>query len=296
MARLYYFFARAWRHMRRSPVVTGVTVGTVAIVFLVLGAFALVGHNLERLGDRLQTGWRFTAYLTEDASSEQVEAVRRLLSESSQVAEVAFVSRKEALERFRARLGSRAGMLDGLEANPLPASLEATFSPSGRTSSAASDLAQAVVALPGVDQVQYGQAWLERFFSFTNLARMAGLVIGSLIIFATLLIVSNTIRLSVYARREEIHILKLVGATDRFVQAPFYIEGIVLGALGAGMGLLGTWLLYSLAEPSVQIPLGPSDEMKLAFLPGVALVLIAAAGAVLGLLGTLASLGRHLKI
>lgn len=282
--------------MRRHAVVSGVTIGTVAIVFLVLGVFALVGHNLERLGDRLQSGWRLTVYLTNDASEEQIGAVRALLDESGLVARVTYVSSEEAIERLRARLGPRATLLDGLEQNPLPASLEARFKAESQTGRAASELAQAAVALPGVEQVQYGQAWLERFFSFTNLARMAGLVIGSLIVFATLLIVSNTIRLSVYARREELHILKLVGATDRFVKAPFYIEGVILGSLGAGLGMVGTRLLYSVAAAAVRIPLGPSDELALAFLPGVVVAVIVIGGAVLGLLGTLASLGRHLKI
>ncbi len=297
MARLIYFCLRALRHLVRNPVVSGVTVGTVSIVFLILVVFGLVGHNLDRLVERLQLGLKMVIYLEDGASQAQRDDISRQLSESSLVASVAFVGREQALERFRTRLGANSNLLDGVEDNPLPASLEACLSPQGRSSQAVSTLAQQVIGLPGVEQVQYGQAWLDRFFDVLRLARMAGLLIGSLIVFATLLIVSNTIRLSVFARRDEIHILKLVGATDRFVKAPFYIEGIVLGTVGAGVGVALAWLLFQLVHAAVHIPLGPSEaDLALAFLPGPTIVAVILGGAALGLLGTLTSLWRHLRI
>ena len=276
---------------------SGVTVGTVAIVFLVLGVFALLGYNLDRLAERLQAGLHLAVYLEDDADEQQRDEIRHTLEQAPQVASVRYISQEQALKRFRERLGPQTTLLDGLEDNPLPASLEATFSARGRSTQAVSELAQAIVGLAGVEQVQYGQAWLDRFFDFLYLARMAGLAIGSLIVFATLLIVSNTIRLSVYARREEIHILKLVGATDRFVKAPFYIEGVLLGTVGAALGVVGIWLLHSLTAPLVRVPLGPgAGDLDLAFIPSPAVIAMVVGGATLGLLGTLTSLWRHLRI
>jgi cell division transport system permease protein len=297
MSRLFFFIGSALRHIGRSPVSTVVTVGTVSIVFLLLGVFGSLGHNLDRLGERLQAGLHLTVYLSDDASPDQVGSIRKVLEEAPQVDGVQHLDHKQALLRFRQRLGPRATLLDGLGKKTLPASLEASFSVRGRSTKAVAELAQQVIGLQGVEQVQYGQAWLERFFGFMGVARWAGLLIGSLIVFATLLIVSNTIRLSVLARRDEIHILKLVGATDRFVKAPFYVEGILLGSLGAALGMIGTWLLFLLAEPIVRVPLGPSSgELTLAFLPGPAIWVVVAGGALLGFLGTLTSLWRHLRI
>lgn len=297
MSRLFFFINGALRHIGRSPVSTMVTVGTVSIVFLLLGVFGSLGHNLDRLGERLQAGLHLTVYLSDDASPEQIDSIRKVLEEAHQVDRVQHLDQNQALLRFRKRLGPRSTLLEGLGENTLPASLDASFSVHGRSTQAVADLAQAVIGLQGVEQVQYGQAWLERFFGFMGVARWAGLLIGSLIVFATLLIVSNTIRLSVLARRDEIHILKLVGATDRFVKTPFYVEGILLGSLGAALGLTGTWLLFLLAEPVVRVPLGPaSGELSLEFLPGPAVLVVVAGGALLGFLGTLTSLWRHLRI
>lgn len=297
MARLLYFLRRAGLHLRRSPAVAGITVGTVAIVFLVLGAFGLLGHNLDRLADRLRAGLQLVVYLEDDITPDQRSALQRRLERSDLVAGLDHVSRAQALTRFRRELGPQATLLAGIEQNPLPASLEASLSGRSRSARQVAELAQQVVGAPGVVEVQYGQAWLDRFFDFLGLARWAGLGIGTLIVFATLMIVSNTIRLSVFARRDEVHILKLVGATDRFVKAPFYIEGVVLGLGGAASGVAGTWLLFALVAPRVEIPLGPrAGALGLEFLPLPVVVLMVGGGALLGLLGTLTGLWRHLRI
>jgi cell division transport system permease protein len=297
MVRLLYFLRRALSHIGRSPVVAGVTVGTVAVVFLIMGVFALVGHNLELLTQRVGSGLKLSVFLLDDCSVEQREDVRKLLEASAGVERVRFVDREEAAGRFRQRFGRQADVLDELDGSPLPESFEVTFAPAGQNPRSIGELAQRVVNSPGVEEVQYGQAWLDRFFQFVQTVRLLGLAVGALIFLAALLIVANTIRLSVYARREDIHILKLVGATDGFIKVPFYIEGVLLGLLGASLGIALTWLAFALLVPEILVP-GWLEESRftVSFLPFEMVVWMAGAGAFLGVLGTMSSLWRHLKI
>lgn len=297
MVRLLYFLRRALTHIGRSPVVAGVTVGTVAVVFLIMGVFALVGHNLELLTHRVGSGLKLSVFLLDDCADQQREAIEKLLSSSPGVERVHFIDRDEAASRFRQRFGRQAEVLDELDENPLPESFEVTFAPAGQNPTSIGELAQQVVNLPGVEEVQYGQAWLDRFFRFVRTVRLLGLVVGVLIFLAALLIVSNTIRLSVFARREEIHILKLVGATDGFIKVPFYLEGVLLGLLGAGLGIALTWLAFALLVPEVLVP-GWLEETRFTvdFLPLEMVVWMVGAGAFLGVLGTMSSLWRHLRI
>jgi cell division transport system permease protein len=297
VGRLFYFLRRALTHIGRSPVVAGVTVGTVAVVFLIMGVFALVGHNLELLTRRVGSGLKLSVFLQDDCSDPQREAIEKLLSSSAGVERVHFIDRDEAASRFRQRFGHQAEVLDELGDNPLPESFEVTFTSAGQNPASIGDLAQQVVNLPGVEEVQYGQAWLDRFFRFVKTVRLLGLLVGVLIFLAALLIVSNTIRLSVFARREEIHILKLVGATDGFIKVPFYLEGVLLGLLGAGLGIALTWFAFALLVPEILVP-GWLEETRftVVFLPFEMVIWMVGAGAFLGVLGTMSSLWRHLKI
>ncbi len=296
MARIAYFLKRALLHLARSLAVTGVTIGTVAVVFLLLGVFALVGYNMSLLVDRMGEGLRLNVFLADDCSAGEREAISKRLEESNKVSSVTYLSRAEALEIFKKRLGARAAVLDGVQ-NPSPASLQATFVPAARNPADIGELAQKVVNMPAVEDVQYGQAWLERFFRFVGTSRMLGLVIGILVVLAAGVIISNTIRLSVYARREEIQILKLVGATDGFIKIPFYIEGILLGLLGAALGTLIAWAAFILLVPGVIMSAGlATTRMGVSFLPFSVVGAIVLTGGLLGTLGTMSSLWRHLKV
>jgi cell division transport system permease protein len=297
MARILYFFRSALTHLGRSPAVAGVTIATVAVVFLLLGVFALLGHNMSLLAQRLGKDLHLSVFLMDDCPESQREVIGERLQAAEHVSHVEFVSRKDALERFRKRLGPDASILDGLGENPMPASFEVTFHGSGQNPRSIGTVAQKVVNIEGVEEVQYGQAWLDKFFSFAHNVRFLGLIIGALILLAAMVIVSNTIRLSVYARRDEIQILKLVGATDGFIKVPFYIEGVLLGLTGAGFGTAMTWLVFAFVLPDVAFPASLSQSrIGLQFLPHIGITLMVLGGAFLGVFGTFASLWRHMRV
>jgi cell division transport system permease protein len=288
---------QALLHIWRTPFVSTVTVVTVAVVFLLLGMFALLGYNLALMADRLGSGLEMSVFLKDDATDEQRAAIAETLRASPLVAEVREVSRAEALERFRRSLGAQSAVLQGLGEDLLPASFEVRLTQDGRDPEALAPLASGLANQPGVEELQYGQAWLDQFASFLRLARMVAGVVAALIVFSTLVIVSNTIRLSVYARQEEILILKLMGATDRFVKAPFYLEGVLLGTLGSTLGTAGIWLLFLLVQPGVLVPAGfAGSGAAVQFLPAVGVWAMLGGGTLLGLLGTFMSLWRNLRI
>ena len=297
MVNFFTLFSRSLKHIWRNPVVSLVTVITVAIVFMILGIFGLIGTNLDRLADRLQDGLKLVVYLKQDATQQDQKALQETLERSELVEHVEHISQDQALAIFGARLGENKVLLEGLSDSLLPASYEAFLTERGRKPQILQAFSASLSQHSGVLQVRSGQVWLRRFFQFVNLARLSGLVIGCLIIFATWMIISNTIRLSVLARADEILILKLVGATDRFVKVPFYIEGSLLGTIGACCGIVICRLLFGLIPESVKIPIGlEGSGLQLSFLPSLVLILMIVSGAVLGLLGTLSSLWRHLRI
>jgi cell division transport system permease protein len=297
MSRALYFVRQALIDLQRNLFVSGVTIITVGVVFLVLGVFAVIGYNLYFLAEQLSAELQMSVYLRDDLNAEQRSALEALLSTSTGVASVRLKSRAEALEDFRNRLGPDMTILDSLSDNPVPASLEVTFASGGKNPAIMHNLAQQLSDMPGVEEVQYSQGWVERFFGFLEIGRTVGLVIVALIVLSTLLIVSNTIRLAVYARQEEIQILILVGATNRFVKAPFCIEGVVLCTIGALLGTGLSWLLYWLVVPEVLVPSGfGGSGMTIIFLPSIGVAGMVIGGALLGLLGTVASLGKHLNL
>jgi len=272
------------------------TVSTVAVVFLVLGVFALIGHNLGMLADRLSRGLRLSVYIEDNSTSEQREEIHSRLNSCSFIQSVQFVDANQARLRFREQFGSDASVLDGLGENLLPESFEVTFTPGEQHSHLIENLARELARLDGVEDVQYGRSWRGKFMKLMKTVRLLGAGVGFLLCLAALFVISNTIRLSIYARQEEIEILKLVGASDSFVKVPFYLEGITIGALGAGLGLVLTWLLFVGVMPGL---LAVSDlgrgGPEIIFLPTIVVLVMTFGGALLGFLGTMTSLWRHLK-
>jgi cell division transport system permease protein len=276
---------------------TLVTIGTMAVVFLILGVFALAGYNLSILKDKLGENLRLTVFLNDQIGQAEQDGIYKVLTESQTVLAVKFVSRDHALEIFKKKLGPHSSLLQGLDENPLPASYEVSFKPDSRSPDSIGKLAQLVVNLSGVEEARYGQAWLQKVFNVFKSMGLFGLLIGGLIGLAALVIVSNTIRLSVYARRDEIEILKLVGATNGFVKVPFYIEGVLLGSFGACLGIGLLWLVVKLVLPYLMLPLGLfQSSMAIEFLPFAYLAAILAGSACLGVFGTSAAIWRYLKI
>ena len=291
MVRLAYFVRRALDALRRGPFVTLVAVGTIFVAVLVTGLFGAVLSGTERLLDAWGGEVQISVYLRPGAD---LAAARAAAEGIALGRAVEAVTSRAALERLKASLGDDAGVLEGVGEQALPASVEVQAP--GITLEAARALARKLEAVPGAAEVDYGNAWLERLETFLRRARLVGLLLMAALSLATAVLVANTLRLAVYARRDEIEIMKLVGATDGFVGAPFLIEGLVQGLAGAGLAVLALLGAQAALLPRLEAAVALAGRLTRAdVLPTPLLLGLLAGGAGLGLVASSLSLLRFLR-
>lgn len=291
VAYLQYFARTSFGGLRASPVTTSVCVITIAVVLVLIGVFQLLLGNMEGLLDRFGDELRITAYLEAGLPEADRRALAKLVTTVEGVDMVLAVSEDEALARFRESVGAHSGLLDALDENPLPASLEITLTESQRSPDGLRVVVEAIDGLPGITDLAYGQEWVEGYARTLALVRGLGIALGCVLGLAALLIVANTIRLAVYARRDELEILTLVGAGRVFRATPFLAEGLVQGVAGGLVALAVLYAFFRLLMPGL--------EHGLVLLTGFAAphflvtrdaVTLVSTGALLGLMGSLFAL------
>jgi len=210
---------------------------------------------------------------------------------------VHYRSKDEALKALEERLKGRQGLLKGLPRNPLPASLEIQLKPEYQNSLGVQRLVEKLRGAPEVEDLQFGAEWVERFSAFMELLEVLGLGLGGLFFLTTIFVISSTIRLNIFARREEIEIMRFVGATGLFIRAPFYIEGILQGFMGACLALAMLFAFFQLFSTKVYDPLKDLlGNFPVHFLTVEQMAAMALGGLALGLLGTQVSVGRYLRV
>jgi len=232
-----YFFREAVRRIWVSKRSSFIAVAMIAMSLMIVGAFLLVAENLERAVASAQGRSRVSVFLDPGASPETIDAVGAALGGSEHFAARRFVSKDEALARFRTYFPNLSGIAGQLDENPFPASFECDVPPDVVRSPAFQREAAAVRVLPGVEQVQFDWEWVERLKRLINLVNIAGVVAGGLLAIAAAFTIANVIRLTMMLYREEIEIMRLVGATERIIRGPFLIEGVLQGLLGAGAAI-----------------------------------------------------------
>lgn len=294
MRKLGYFFAQALRGMGRNPLIQLASVSAVSVTLLLVGIAAVGALNLDRLAQHWGAGRQLTIYLRSETPASRVEALERLLRERREVARVQVVSSAEAHRRLKASLGEQSQLLEGVSAGLLPPSLEVRLA-QPMDNKALAPLLALLRSSPGVEDVEYLGRWAERLGGIVALARDGSLVIALIVALACLYVVAMTIRLGVFARRDEIAIQKLVGATSGFVRTPFLIEGLLQGVVGAALALTALYALFVWAAPTIEGALGAVlSQLQLAFLAPTQLAIGVLGGGLLGLAGSGVALGRYL--
>ena len=227
--------ASLWRGRRSSFL----SVATIAAALVVLGALLLVSWNVQRLLDQWAAAAEMSVYVRDDVTPEARAAVEQMLRESELVGDHEFVSKTEALSRFRRDFADLAGVTERVTANPFPASFEVRLDPDVGDAAAVERLASVLQGASGVEEVRYDQTWLERMTSAVGLLRGVGLMVVLVLVAAAALTVANVVRLACFARRDEIEIMQLVGAPLTYVRGPFVLEGVLHGGIGALRGAGG---------------------------------------------------------
>ena len=221
-----------------------ITIITIGLSVLIVSAFALFFLNANAVLNSWKKGIRVIVYLKPDVDEVALNSLEQQIRQIQGVQQIRFVSKEEALSQLKEQLKSQSSILENITPNPLPDAFEIQLYTVSQPMNKIDNLAGQIEKLPGVDAVEYGQQWIGRFTNILNLFKFAGYAMGGLFVIATLFIIANTIRLVLYSRKEEIEIMRLVGATDRFIKMPFYIEGLILGALGGIFGLIALFSAF----------------------------------------------------
>ncbi len=287
-----YALRRALKGIGEHRLLAAATVGTVATVLILGGAFLLVITNLSGLLDRWGQDVQVSCYLRDDLADDALFAIKAEIEAMPEVVSVRYVSKEEALERFGDAVDGMDRILADLDSNPLPASLEVRLRPELQEPGKVADVASRL-SRPEFEDMDWSQEWVERFHTFLGLLRLSALVLGTLLLAAAVFLVNTTIRLAIHARRDELEIIQLVGGTRWFARTPFLVEGACLGVGGAVVALGVLPLLYRYAFVQLQDSLGMLlTPGVVGFLPGPTLAALVCAGLAVGLLGAFTSVIR----
>jgi cell division transport system permease protein len=288
-----YFIREALLSLKHNSLMSFASISTVALSLLILGMFLVMVLNMNNMASILESQVQISVYLHDDLNEEQIQELGAAIHELPNVSQIVFISKEEAMEKFKKRLGEQQNMLTALgDSNPLPNAFEVRVDNPEKVRY----VAKTIAGLPGVENAKYGQDVIEHVFSLTKMMRIVGLVLILFLALAAMFIISNTIRITVFARRKEIGIMKYVGATDWFIRWPFLIEGMILGSGGALLAVLLLDETYSVLTSQVYqslafLPLIP----KYPFITNLSIVLLTT-GTIIGALGSTISLKRFMKV
>jgi cell division transport system permease protein len=290
-----YFVRQALANIVDNRLVHLVGVGTMAIAFLIFDAFILIFVNIDYWTVERGRSLTMSIYFKEAPERIVLEGIKKELLHFPGVTIKRFISQPDAMESLRRQLGDKAGLLDGLEENPLPASLEIILSRDKSEDSLPYRLKTRLERIDIVDEVQYSQEWIKRLQAIMEAIKLIGIVFGGLLFLAALFIIINTIKLTIYFRKDEIEILKLVGASNRFVKIPFLIEGSIQGFLGGSAALIILFLVYIILITRVDLRVG-FVSLDIIFLSPQFILSLLLLSIVIGLIGSSISLGRFFRI
>lgn len=289
---LGFLVGEAFRNLRRAGWVAVSAMLLITLSLTVLGAFRILSLNLGEAVGQWRDRLRVVVYLREEPRPEAVEALLRKVEGVGGVRRLRYISREEALEILRPQLGDQADVLAELPANPLPPTIEVTPTAEASTPGGTRALIARLAALPEVEEVQGGTEWVERLAQWQRLLQGIGLVVGAVLALAAILTVTTATTLALHVRREELEIMRLVGASEMVIRLPLFLQGLLQGLIGAGVAVGGLALAWALARPVLEPLLSGTLGLPRAhfFSPGEVGLLVSGGG-FLGAFGGLMARG-----
>ncbi len=293
-----YFFAQAFGSIVGSPVVQLVAISTISMSLMVLCTLLTLTSNIDQLTERWGRGLGVVAFLKDDVGQQAGAATASQIRSWDEVSSVLYRSRADALKDLRSALAADGDLLEGIDETVLPATLEVTLMPEHRSEGVREAVARRLRTIPALTRVQkidFGQEMMARIQGARELIRLGGFVVGLLVLFAVIFIITNTVRLTLYARREEIEVMSLVGATNTFVRVPFYLEGAFQGIASAIIALALTWSGIRLLPTASVLGDSTLGLPHLTFLTTSVMVSIVLGAAAVGVFASHLATGRFLK-
>ena len=273
------------------------SVTIICLSFLTVGIFMSLANNLRATARELSNNMTVAFYLDRGLTAVQADALRREIGTPPFVESVRVVTPAEALEKFRASFPELADVAAGLKDNPFPPSIEMRISARASASRQVVDFVEAWRRRPGVTDVLFNQDWVEKMQGFSRLAGAVGAFLGGILILTSFFIISNVVKLNVFARKNEIEILRFVGGTNLFIRVPFWLEGVTLGLLGSLLSLALLFLVVELFPVYLGASLGAlQDLLKFRYPDLTQSLLLLAGGAATGFIGSATSVSKFLKV
>ena len=288
-------FRQVGRNLRQTWPSQLMTLLTVTLSVLIFAFFYLVYTNMLTIGTKLGDDLRLIVYLEEEPGPEMKEQLRRKITNFDEVEEIHFISKVEAYERFTRQMSQNKDVLEDMPHDFLPASIEVVPLKTLRGLNQIKLFSEYLAKLPGTIKVQYGQDWVERFYSFTRLLSIVVLLSGGLLILTTVFMVAYTIRLTIMGRQAELELLKLVGATNNYIRTPFLMEGLLQGLIGSTLGLASLYLLFDWIKLRFSGP-GLLNLFDFTFFPYTASLTIIGVSILLCTVGSFTSMQKFLRI
>ena len=268
---------------RRSPLLSALSVTTIAFSLFAFGLFGLVALNIRQALDKLEDRVEIRAFVVEGTPAELVDGATADIQTFPEVQSARTVTQAEALARAKRELGEFRDVFEGAV---LPASIDIKLKPGARDPATVKRVAARVQAFAFLNDVRFGEEWISKLYRLRNLASIAGIVLGLAFAAVSVIIIGTTIRMAVLSRAQEISIMRLVGATDSYIRRPFLIEGFAKGVAGGLLALLLTWIASLLINRYI---------VETAFFDERMAALGLLFGAMIGLIGSAISVGRHLR-
>lgn len=287
-----FYFREALLSFRRSALMSIAAILSTTTILIIVGGFLLISINSNLFLKNIESQLEIVVYLEDDISKAELNNIKNNFTSIDGIKEVKFVSKEEAYQRLLKSLGEQKDILSTIETNPLPASFEIR----AKDPKVIGRIANQITELKKVEEVEYGQGTVEKLLNFTYIFRRAGILILALLVFASILIISNIIKITVYARRNEIEIMSLTGATSWFIKWPFIIEGFLQGFISAILSIIILYKFYFFAINKVYqiIPFLPLVVGNMDLLPiGISILLL---GSLVGILGSMFSVGKYLDV
>lgn len=239
-----YAMREAVAAFKRAPVLTGLASAMVGLALLVVGLFSLATYNLQLALTAIEERVEVVVYLRDDARQSEIDLLLGELSEMEEVRMVAYVSKRDALERARTELPEFGELFIDIEVNPLPQSLEVELRPGSRNTEVVEQIAATALRYPFVEDAQYGREWVDRLFALRRVGAASTAVLGIAFALVAALIIGTALRIAIFARRDEIYVMRLVGAKNSFIRRPFLVEGAIAGLVGGVLALGLTYATY----------------------------------------------------
>lgn len=289
----WYYIKETLTSFKRNSLMTIASISTVALSLLVLGMFLTMVLNVNNLAHQLESQVQVTVYMQDTATPDQLKQVDKVLKSTEGIVKVKPVTKQQALQEFKSRLGDQQKLLDALgQDNPFPASFEIQVDAPERIPGLVPQLQQ----LPGVETAKFGQEVVTHLFQLTRVLRIGGVLLIALLAVATLFIISNTIRITVFARRREVNIMKYVGATDWFIRWPFLLEGMLMGLIGAAIADLALYQGYNAILARIYATLAFFPMLPTWPTMGYLCAVLVVVGTLIGALGSSISLRKFLDV